>query len=241
MRDSARYACAMSARLLMPIALMQGIWLLRCTPRLPTPAGRYGRVGIGRGSRLRVVGVGDSVMAGSGVRRQRDSLTGSYARLLQERVNCDVEWQVHGFIGATSAAVLQQVAPAAPAADVYLLSMGVNDVAHRVGPSTFAENLAAVLSLLRGKSPSATILFGGLPPLDCFPSLPWPLRPVMAERARELQQAALKVTSSDDRAHCHDFPRNMPREYFAEDGFHPAEDACRTWASRLLDLWLPAH
>ena len=230
----------MSARLLMPIALMQGIWLLRCTPRLPTPAGRYGRVGIGRGSRLRVVGVGDSVMAGSGVRRQRDSLTGSYA-LLQERVNCDVEWQVHGFIGATSAAVLQQVAPAALLRTSIFSRWASTTSLTAFGPSTFAENLAAVLSLLRGKSPSATILFGGLPPLDCFPSLPWPLRPVMAERARELQQAALKVTSSDDRAHCHDFPRNMPREYFAEDGFHPSEDACRTWASRLLDLWLPAH
>jgi hypothetical protein len=31
----------------------------------------------------------------------------------------------------------------------------------------------------------------------------------------------------------------MAREYFAEDGFHPAEDACRTWASRLLELWSP--
>ena len=230
-----------AARLLMPIALMQGLWLLRSTPRLPTPAGRHGRVGIGRGSPLRVVGVGDSVMAGSGVRRQRDSLTGSYARLVQERAHCAVEWRVHGFIGATSAAVLQQVAPAAPAADVYLLSMGVNDVAHRVEPATFAENLAAVLRLLRSKSPSATILFGGLPPLEFFPSLPWPLRPVMAERARELQRAAVRVTASDERAYCHSFPREMAREYFAEDGFHPAEDACRTWASRLLDLWSPVH
>src|SRR5215213_5414331 len=131
----------MTTRLLMPIALMQGLWLLRCTPRLPTPAGRSGRVGIGRSSSLRVVGVGDSVMVGSGVRRQRDSLTGSYARLLQERVNCEVEWRVHGFIGATSEAVLQQVAPAAPPAHVYLLSMGVNDVTHRVDPTTFADNL----------------------------------------------------------------------------------------------------
>ena len=121
-----------AARLLMPIALMQGLWLLRSTPRLPTPAGRHGRVGIGRGSPLRVVGVGDSVRAGSGVRRQRDSLTGSYARLVQERAHCAVDWRVRGFIGATSGAVLQQVAPAAPEADVYLLSMGVNDVTHRV-------------------------------------------------------------------------------------------------------------
>jgi lysophospholipase L1-like esterase len=230
----------MSARLLMPIALMQGFWLLRCTPRLPTPADRCGRVGIGRGSPLRVVGVGDSVMAGSGVRDQRHSLTGSYARLLQERLDRDVEWRVHGSIGATSAAVLERVAPAAPAAHVYLLSMGVNDVAHRVEATTFAENLAAVMRLLRRKSPTAAILFGGLPPLDCFPSLPWPLRSVMAERARELQEAAVRVTACDERARCHSFPPAMAREYFAEDGFHPAEDACQTWASRLLELWSPS-
>ena len=111
------------AQLLMPVALVQGLWLLRSTPRLPTPRGRYGRVGMGRGSRIRVVGVGDSVMVGSGVRRQRDSLTGSYARQLQERSQCDVEWRVRGFVGATSDAVLHQVAPTAPPADVYLLSV----------------------------------------------------------------------------------------------------------------------
>jgi lysophospholipase L1-like esterase len=178
-------------------------------------------------------------MAGSGVQRQRDSLTGHFARQLRARVDREVEWRVHGCIGATSGVVLQQVAPAAPPADVYLLSMGVNDVTHRVEPTTFAENLAAVLHLLRGKSPAATILFGGLPPLQCFPSLPWPLRPVMAERARELQQAAAAVTACYERAHCHTFPDEMVREYFAKDGFHPAENACRTWASRLLDLWSP--
>jgi lysophospholipase L1-like esterase len=196
---------------------------------------------MGRGSRIRVVGVGDSVMVGTGVRRQRDSLTGSYARQLQARSHCDVEWRVRGFVGATSGEVLQHVAPAAPVADVYLLSVGVNDVTHRIEPAAFAENLAAVLRLLRDKSPSATIIFGGLPPLECFPSLPWPLRPVMAERARQLQSAAAMVTARDERAHCHSFPCEMPRRLFAEDGFHPAEDACRTWASRLLDLWSPVH
>ena len=225
----------------MPLAVLQGLWVLQRTPRLPAPTGRAGRIGVGLGAPLRVVGLGDSIMAGTGVREQCNSLTATYARLLQGRMQRDVEWRVHGFIGATSGAVLQQVAPAAPAADVYLLSMGVNDVTHRVEPAAFAENLAAVLRLLRDKSPSATIIFGGLPPLECFPSLPWPLRPVLAERARELQCAAVEVTARDERTHCHNFPCEMPRELFAEDGFHPAEDACRTWASRLLDLWSPAH
>ncbi len=153
----------------MPIAVLQGLWVLQRTPRLPSPTGRAGRIGIGLGAPLRVIGVGDSIIAGTGVRDQCNSLTATYARLLQGRLQRDVEWRVHGFNGATSASVLHKLAPAVPSAHVYLLSMGVNDVTHGVEPRRFAANLEGTFELLRRKSPDAMILFGGLPPLETLP------------------------------------------------------------------------
>ena len=173
----------MDSKLLMPIAMLQGLWLLQRTPRLPVPSGRAGRIGSRPGAPLRVVGLGDSIMAGTGVREQCHSLTACYAQLLQDRMHRDVEWQVHGHNGATSAAVLHTVAPSVPSAHVYLLSVGVNDVTWGVEPVRFARNLESLVRLLRDKSPRAAILFGGLPPLECVPALPWPLRPIMAQRA----------------------------------------------------------
>jgi lysophospholipase L1-like esterase len=231
----------MDSKLLMPIAVLQGLWVLQRTPRLPAPAGRAGRIGVGLGAPLRVVGLGDSIVAGTGVREQCNSLTATYARLLQGRMQRDVEWRVHGCDGATSASVLHKLAPAVPSANVYLLSVGVNDVTRGVEPARFARNLQDIVDLLRRKASGSTILFGGLPPLKCFPALPWPLNAVLARRARELQQVAADLAARHDRMFCFEFPPAMPAEQFAADGFHPAETACRRWAEGLLELWPPSH
>jgi lysophospholipase L1-like esterase len=238
----ARYSGArMDTKLLLPIAVLQGLWVLQRTPRLPSPVGRGGRYGVGLGSPMRVVGLGDSIMAGTGVREQCDSLTATYARLLQERLQRDVEWRVHGFNGATSASVLHKLAPGVPAAHVYVLSVGVNDVTRGVDADRFARNFEALVKLLHRKSAAATILFGGLPPLECFPVLPWPLRSILAQRARDFQQSAVEIAARHERVLCFRFPSVMPAGQLASDGFHPAESACQRWAEGLLELWPAPH
>lgn len=231
----------MDAKILMPIAVLQGLWVLQRTPKLPSPSGRAGRIGIGLGAPLRIIGVGDSIIAGTGVRDQCNSLTATYARLLQGRLQRDIEWRVHGFNGATSASVLHKLAPAVPSAHVYLLSMGVNDATHGVEPRRFATNLERTIELLRRKSPDAMIIFGGLPPLDTFPALPWPLRSILAQRAKDLQRTAVEVAARHPHTACFHFPPDMPRDQFASDGFHPAESACQRWAEGLVGLWPPGH
>jgi lysophospholipase L1-like esterase len=227
----------MNLRLLMPFAIMQGLWLWQRTPTLPAPAGSAGRIGPGRGLPLKVIGVGDSIMVGTGVREQCHSLTATYARLLHERLVRDVEWRVHGSNGATSSVVLERVVPQTDYAHVYVVSCGVNDATRGVPVPKFAENLAGILQRLRRKSPRATILYVGLPPLDRFPALPWPLNAILAERVKAMQVAAAEVIARDRRAHCFHFPASMPPDQFASDGFHPAEHGCERWARGLLDLW----
>ena len=223
--------------LLLPIAFVQGLWLWQRTPSLPVPDGNSGRLGRHGGRSWRVAGVGDSIMAGTGVQDQRHSLTASYARLLHESLQRDVEWSVHGIKGATSATVLRQVAPNAPRADVYLVSCGVNDATRGVPTAEFVANLGAILALLRQKSPQSTILYGGLPPLDSIPLFPWPLKSVLAERVHEMRTAVAGLLARCDRVWSFRFPETMPADQFASDGFHPAESACERWARGLLDLW----
>jgi lysophospholipase L1-like esterase len=225
----------MNTRLLLPIALLQGFWLLRFTPRLPSPVGNGGRFGGHTDSPVRVVGVGDSIIAGIGVRDQHHALTAAFSRLLHQRLRRDVEWRVHGENGATSVGVLHKLAPQAPSADVYVVSVGVNDATHNVEPERFEQNLDATFALLRRKAPEATILYGGLPPLEHFPAMPWPLGTILAPRVRELQRRAGEVAARH-RVRCFRFPDTVSRDQFASDGFHPAESACEIWARGLLDL-----
>jgi lysophospholipase L1-like esterase len=226
----------MPVRLLIPVAFAQGLWVRQRTPRLPPARGHRGRFGEGS-SPIRVTGVGDSIIAGVGVEEQRHALVGQFAGRLHERTLRPVEWKAAGFNGATSAEVARNIARRAPGADVYLLSVGVNDVTHGVAVRKFAGNVASLVATLRNRSPAATIIFVGIPPLAMFPALPWPLGALLGERARRLQAAA-RATLPGENALCFDFPESLPAGGFARDGFHPAADACGEWAEWLLELWL---
>jgi lysophospholipase L1-like esterase len=223
-------------RLLLPVALAQGLWVRRTTPRLSPARGQRGRFGEGS-SPIRVTGVGDSIIAGVGVEEQRQALVGQFARRLHERTRRPVKWRAVGFNGATSAEVARSITRRTPGADVYLLCVGVNDVTRAVAVQKFAGNVAALVATLRNRSPAATILFVGIPPLAMFPALPWPLGALLGERALRLQAAA-RETLPGENALCFDFPESLPPGGFAADGFHPAADACGEWAEWLLDLWL---
>ncbi len=185
---------------------------------------------------LRLIGVGDSIIAGTGVRELRDSLTAAYARLLHARVQRPVDWLVRGRNGATSASVLRDLVPTVPGCDLYLISVGVNDVTRRVTPSAFGRNVAGIHDQLREKAPASAFLFAGVPPLERFPALPAPLNSLLGAQARDLQQAAADSLAGRPRTYCYFFPATVPPGDFARDGFHPAEAAVLEWAGALLAL-----
>ncbi len=227
----------MPTRLLLPIALAQGLWVRQTVPRLPPAAGRRGTFGTGSGDPLRVVGVGDSIIAGVGVEHQGRALLGHFARRLHERSGRPVQWRACGVNGADSTLIRERIAPVAPAADFFIVSAGVNDVVRGVGTKRFSANLVALAATLHRKSPQAVLIFAGIPPLDRFPALPWPLDAVLGARAARLQEAA-RAAAPGMHAICFDFPANLPAGGFARDGFHPAEAACDAWAGWLLEAWL---
>jgi lysophospholipase L1-like esterase len=184
-----------------------------------------------------VVGVGDSIIAGVGVEHQERALVGNFSRRLHARLDRPVRWRACGLNGADSMAVRNQLAPDAPTANIYIVSAGVNDAVRGVRVERYAENLAVVAETLRHKAPQCAIVFAGIPPLERFPALPWPLGAVLGERATRLQGAA-RAVAADLKAVCFDFPADLPPGGFARDGFHPAAEACDAWAGWLLEAWL---
>jgi lysophospholipase L1-like esterase len=222
--------------LLLPIALLQGLWVRQTVPRLPPARGRRGRYGTGPRS-ASIVGIGDSIIAGVGVDRQEQALVGHLGRRLHERTGEPVRWQACGLNGADSATILERIVPHAPAADVYFISAGVNDAVRGVSPARFARHVKGMVHALRERSPTASVVFAGIPPLERFPALPWPLGAVLGERAAGLQAAARELAPQIDLV-CFDFPPALPDGGFAPDGFHPATEACDEWAGWLLETWL---
>ena len=233
--------------LLLPFALAQGIFVRLRTPRLPPADGVRGLAAVPfldgsaahrESSPLRLLAVGDSIIAGVGCPTQDQALTGQLAVALAARLGRAVEWHTSGVNGATARTALQLVPRAPVDADLCLVSVGVNDVVRRTSPARFAAALTALVETLLERSPRAAVLFAGIPPIGSFPSLPaWPLGHLLGERAAQLQSAARDLAARAPlrgRLFCFDLPRQLPAEMFSPDGFHPGPRGCLIWAQGLL-------
>ena len=227
----------MQTRLLVPLAVAQGLWVKARTPELPPARGKRGRIGLAEGAARFVVGVGDSIIAGTGVGHQREALTGNFARVWHERSGLPVDWRAFGLNGATSAVILHRIVPHAPAADVYLVSAGVNDAIRGVRATHFAANLRAIVQALRAKAPDAAILYAGMPHFEHFPALPWPLKSVLTHRTQQMQALAAGIAAEHPGVRCYAPQAAVTHETLARDGFHPSAKACAEWASRMLEHW----
>ena len=220
---------------LAPLMLLQAIAVKRRAQRLPPARGCEGRCG--EGSVLwRLVGLGDSTIAGIGVTDHTQSVVGRTAAQMHAARGETIEWQARGFSGLKLQDVCTRLAPSAPPAEIYLVSAGVNDAVAGTAPEAFANDLQALAARLRERAPGCRIVFAGIPPLASFPALPWPLSAYLDRRGRALQAAARSVAVRANEIACHDFPARLEAGDFASDGFHPGPSGCDAWARELVTL-----
>lgn len=234
----------LAALALLPLLVLQGRRTRRVTPRLPEAAGPdAGCAGAGQGGgALRLLAIGESPVAGVGVDRHDQAITGQLAVALAARLHRPVQWRAIGRNGATAGEALQLLLPQVPAqpVDVVLLAFGVNDTTAFSRISRWCRNLLAWQEAIDARCRPGLLLICGVPPVGRFPALPQPLRWVMGLKASVLDAAA------------RDLARRIPRALYvplaldplqaglmASDGYHPSEEGCRRWAQMLADASVP--
>jgi lysophospholipase L1-like esterase len=222
-----------------PVLLAEGLYARIATTRLPPACDPQGR--LGRGGRIvRIVGLGDSIIAGIGVERQAEGLVGQVAARIAERSGVAVEWNAVGESGATSLAVRDRLLGEALCfePELAVLSIGVNDAVAGVRPAEFRERLSEIVTALASSPRRPLVVFGGIPPLDSFPALPWPLSQLLGDRARALQEAAVALTGYRG-MRVVVFPAQLDRTAFARDGFHPGARGCAAWSEWVVNGMAP--
>jgi len=221
---------------LFPFVLPQAIGVRRNAPRFPGAGGpREGSTGGGRP--LKLLAVGDSIIAGVGAGDLSKALVGQTAEQLAARLDCRVDWKARGSIGADTAKVLRRLVPRLPepAADIIIVSVGVNDVTGLCRLAVWRRNLTRLLKALHHHSPQAVVAVAGIPPLRGFPLLPQPLRALFGLRGETFDRAARNVVSS--------FPFGVfvPLDFepqpdkFSADGYHPSEASYRDFGRMMTD------
>lgn len=207
--------------------LPQALWVRKTAARFPAAEGAItGETGQGDRT-IRLLALGDSIVAGVGAKTLEEALVGQTAGMLARAADARVSWQAYGEVGATSRYMADRMVPRIgdEPVDAILVSAGVNDVIslHRIG--RWRKDLHTLLKALSSRWPGAVIAFSGLPPMNHFPALPQPLRTVFGLRARQFDRALRAVLESYPQA------VHIPLDFearpgsFCEDGFHPSEQS----------------
>ena len=198
------------------------------------------------GHPIRLLMVGDSVAAGLGATKPKQTLGARLARGLAKSTLRAVQLRTTAVVGSESSRLGAQLdsLPFGYRPDVAVIVVGGNDVTHRVRLPQAAADLGETVRRLRALG--AEVVVGTCPDLGVIPSVPQPLRTVGRRASHRLAtMQASAVLAAGGRA----VPlgstlgpmfRARPDEMFAEDRFHPSSLAYRRCAKALLPSLLEA-
>ncbi len=219
--------------LVAPVFATQGLWVRHRTPRLPAASGPQRGV-CGAGPLVRLLALGDSIIAGVGVGSTLDALPAKVAALLAAEMACRVEWEAHGENGARTHDLLTWLNRGHHASpDLILVSNGLNDLTSLLGLEEFLAVKGRFYEKLAARFPDCRIVQLGLPPLAHFPALPRPLRGIMGQRAGAYDRALAALTGEWPRVSHFPFSSVPAADMFASDGYHPNEQGIGLWAAAI--------
>jgi lysophospholipase L1-like esterase len=192
------------------------------------------------GDPLELLVLGDSIAAGLGALRRKETLGARVAKGLAKRLQRPVRLRTAAVVGAETSMLAAQLGGLPPAyrPDVAVIVVGGNDVTHRVPVRVSIAHLEAAIGRLR--TLGAEVVVGTCPDLGALRPVPQPLRALGGRQSRRLATAqaaaALRLGArpvSLRRAVGHLFV-SRPDEMFSVDRFHPSALGYRRTAEALL-------
>jgi lysophospholipase L1-like esterase len=192
----------------------------------PDDSGSYGS---GPGTPIRFVMLGDSTAAGMGATQAHQTIGATIASGVAAFSGRTVELTNVARVGAESAdldAQVERALRAVPHADVAVISIGANDVTHRIDTSIAVRHLK--LAVRRLRESGAEVVVGTCPDLGAIQPVPQPLRYLARRWSRDLAAAqTVAVVEAGGRAvSVGDLLSEAfsadPAVMFSEDRFHPS-------------------
>lgn len=198
------------------------------------------------GAPIELAMFGDSIAAGLGAERRKDTLGGRLAKGVARASRRPVRLHTAAVVGAESSMLAGQLDSLAEgyAPDVAVIVVGGNDVTHRVAIPTATAQLTAAIGRLRARG--SAVVVGTCPDLGALRPVPQPLRVLGSRLSRQLAQAQAEAASGAGAlvvplgTAVGPFFVSQPDEMFSLDRFHPSALGYRRTADALLPAVLSA-
>lgn len=227
----------------LPIMYFQAKAIKAKFPKLPEAEGRNGLAPSLDHRRLRVLAIGESSIAGVGVKTHEEGFTGTLARELAAFFNINVEWKVYAKRGFTAKKVEEMLVPQITEKefDLVVIGVGGNDTFQLNNPTRFKKDVQRLIHSLKEKFKDTPIVFINMPPIKELPAFTKTIKMVLGNLEKMLGEELDKlvrlhkdtyyysnrITMSDWRERF-----NVPSEsaIFFSDGVHPSKLAYEVWA-----------
>ena len=183
---------------------------------------------------LKLLGLGDSVIAGVGLASTESTITARLADRLNQHLGRAIDWRIIGKDGAKIIDTQRMLAATeSEAFDWIMVSVGVNDVTGLTSLVKWQQGLLGLISDIRVRSGNASVVFLQLPPMGRFEMIPQPLRGVLGIRAAMLRKVLIWIVEAHRGVWMIDPAGLFDPAYMAEDGYHPNEIAVDWMASEI--------
>lgn len=184
--------------------------------------------------------LGDSLAAGLGAERRKETLGGRIAKAVAKRMLRPVRLRTAAVVGSESTALAEQLdrLPDGYRADVAVIVVGGNDVTHMVPPWSAAAELERAITRLQERG--TPVVVGTCPDLGTLQPVPQPLRTLLSRMSQRLALEQTRVAwrtgavPVDLRQAVGPTFREQPDEMFSLDRFHPSAAGYRRTAEALL-------
>lgn len=192
------------------------------------------------GEPLDLLVLGDSIAAGLGAERRKETLGGRLAKSVGRRMHRPVRLRTAAVVGSESPDLPAQLdaLPADYRPHVAVIVVGGNDVTHRLPVALSAQHLHEAIRRLR--TSGAEVVVGTCPDLGALRAVPQPLRRIASSLSRRLaviqDETARRAGAEpvDLRRAVGPMFFDEPEEMFSLDRFHPSALGYRRTAEALL-------
>jgi lysophospholipase L1-like esterase len=192
------------------------------------------------GSPVDLLMVGDSIAAGLGAPRRKDTPGARIAKGIARHTTRPVRLRTAAVVGAESGMLDTQLdgLPEEYRPDVAVIVVGGNDVTHRIPVALSVARLERAIARLRARG--AAVVVGTCPDLGALRAVPQPLRSIASRLSRQLAQAqataSVRAGAHVVRLHHAVGPIFLaePDEMFSLDRFHPSALGYRRTADAML-------
>lgn len=229
---------------LLPLMYLHGKRIKASIPQLPEAAGSEGEHHNNlKKPVLRLLFIGESTIAGVGVKTHEEGFTGTFAKEISSYFKAPVQWKVYARSGYTAQRVDEKIIPkiSEESADLIVIGIGGNDAFTLNRPSKWNAATRSLIQSLRSKFPAAIVVFCNMPPIKEFPAftplIKFTVGNLVEILGDELQQTVRsfpdvyyfekKITLERWTSK---FQLKAKKEDFFSDGIHPSKLTYQTWA-----------